>query len=110
MIKAAHSAVAALEPEEAAHARGLTMLSLVHDTGHTRMEKPNEQCVVVLFFFVEAKLHSSNTVAASVEMNSATQEWQRVQPDTCVAAASTCARLRSCGAFRPSAGGAPGLF
>lgn len=52
MIKAAHSAVAALEPEEAAHARGLTMLSLVHDTGHTRMEKPKEQCVFLFFFFV----------------------------------------------------------
>lgn len=35
MIKAARSATPVLEPEEAAHARGLTVLSLVHDTGHT---------------------------------------------------------------------------
>lgn len=95
MIKAAHSAAAVLELEEAAHARGLTMLSLVHDTGHTRMEKNKTQpCalrrksqVLAVAFFISVKLHSGNTVAASVEMNSVTQEWQAVQTDTCGAAA-----------------------
>lgn len=114
MIKAAHSAAAVLELEEAAHAIGLTMLSLVHDTGHTRTAKTKNNSVCCeekvkfrVFFFVSVKLHSSDTVAASVEMNSETQEWQRAQTDTCATAARTCACLRPCDAFHPSAGGTP---
>lgn len=121
MIKAAHSAAAVLELREAAHARGLTLLSRVCDTGHTHIEKTTTVCVVEIkstlgfffFFFALVNSQSRNTVAASVELNSVTQEWQGVHTDRhvsrccvnmCVSASvrrfpSICRRHHSC--FRP---------